>query len=158
MTGRGTSWLPVDRRALPIVLIVVTVAGLAIDAYVHFNLAPTFDPVKTSTVSEGNLFRLEAALAILAALGVVVRPRRYTAAFAFLVGAGGLFAVLLYQYVDVGKLGPLPDMYDPVWSTKKALSIVGEAAAAVSALALFTAIHFWTPKESRTEAAASAPR
>jgi hypothetical protein len=143
-----------NRLALPIALIVLTIAGLAIDAFVHFNLAPTFDPVKTSSVSEGDLFRLEGALAVLAALGVAVRPRRYTAAFAFLVAAGGVFAVLLYQYVDVGKLGPLPDMYDPVWSSKKALSLVGEALAALTALGLFALVHVRAPKEDRTQAAA----
>jgi hypothetical protein len=38
---------------------------------------------------------------------VVVRPRRYTAGFAFLVAAGGTVAVVLYRYVDVGSFGPM---------------------------------------------------
>ena len=124
-------------RTIAEVLTAFTVVGLAIDAYVHIHLAPTFDPIKTSSISQGDLFRVEAALAIVAAVALLVRPRRYTAAFAFLVAAGGVFAVLLYQYVDVGKIGPIPDMYDPFWTTEKVLSLIGEAVAAVTALALF---------------------
>jgi hypothetical protein len=33
-----------------------------------------------------------------------------TAAFAALVAGGGMFALLLYLVVDVGRIGPLPDM------------------------------------------------
>jgi hypothetical protein len=132
-TQAGTSRR--DRTVVE-VLTALTVVGLAIDAYVHIHLAPTYDPIKTSSISQGDLFRVEAALAIVAAIALLVRPRRYTAAFAFLVATGGVFAVLLYQYVDVGKIGPIPDMYDPFWSTEKALSLIGEAVAAVTALAL----------------------
>jgi hypothetical protein len=118
-------------------LVILVVAGLAIDAFVHFDLASTFDPVKSSTLSEGNLFRAEAVAATIAGLAVLVRPRRYTAAFAFLVAAAGTAAVLVYQYVDVGAFGPFPDMYDPIWSTEKALSAVAEGIAALAALSLF---------------------
>jgi hypothetical protein len=31
------------------------------------------------------------------------------------VGASALAAVLLYRYVDLGPLGPLPDMYENTW-------------------------------------------
>src|SRR6478672_1707240 len=96
-------------RTVEVALIAVTVVGLAIDAYVHLHLASTFDPIRTSSISQGDLFRVEAVLAIVAAVALVLRTRRYTAAFAFVVAAGGVFAVLLYQYVDVGKIGPIPD-------------------------------------------------
>ena len=119
------------------VLILVVVAGLATDAYVHLHLARPFDGIRTSSLSQGDLFRVEAVLAILAALALAARPRPYTALIAFLVSAGGLAAVLLYAWVDVGRIGPVPDMYDPYWSTQKASSIVGEAAAAVASLALY---------------------
>ena len=123
-------------RALWGALIVVTIAGLATDAYVHLNLARAYDGIRTSSLSQGDLFRVEAALTVLAGLALVVRPRRYTALLAFLISAGGLAAVLLYAWVDVGRIGPLPDMYDPYWSTEKAFSVAGEAVAAVASLAL----------------------
>lgn len=106
-------------------------AGLAVDAYVHADLAEGYDAVVNS-VSQGDLFRIEAALAALAALLLVVWPRRSTIAFAFLVAAGGLAALLLYRYVDVGPLGPLPNMYEPVWFTSKQVAAVAEAVAALA--------------------------
>jgi hypothetical protein len=76
-------------------LILVVVAGLAIDAFVHLDLASSYDGVKSSVLTQGDLFRVEAALAIIAALALVVRPRRWTALIAFLVSAGGFTAVLI---------------------------------------------------------------
>ena len=118
-------------------LIAVVVAGLAIDAYVHFHLASAFKNNRTSTLSEADLFRVEAVVAVIAAVALLLRPRRFTAAFAFLVAAGGFAAVLIYRYVDIGAFGPIPGMYDPYWvPAEKLLSVVGEGVAAVAALAL----------------------
>jgi hypothetical protein len=122
------------------VLTLITAVGLGIDAYVHWHLAPNFDTlVGTGSphVSQGQLFRLEAALALIAMLLLLATRRRFAAAFAFLVAAGGLAALLLYGYVDVGGFGPLPDMYDPIWYAEKTISAVAEAFAAVGALSLF---------------------
>lgn len=130
------TWLAV-RTAL----IVVVVAGLAVDAFVHFDLASSYAGIKSSTLNQGQLFRLEGAIAVLAAVALVVRPRRYTAAFAFLVSAGGTAAVLLYAWVNVGAFGPFPNMYDPFWYTEKTQSAWAEGAAAVAALALLIAMH-----------------
>lgn len=121
-------------------LAAVTAAGLAVDAYVHADLAGGYDAVKTSTISQGVLFRAEAGAACLAALLILVRPRRYTAAFAAVVAAAGLAAVLVYRYVNVGKLGPLPSMYEPIWFPEKTRSAIAEAVATASALALFVLI------------------
>jgi hypothetical protein len=130
-------WLSGTARWL---LRVITAAGLAVDAYVHWHLAPDFDTlVGTASphISQGQLFRLEAVLALVAMLLVLTTTHRLTAAFAFVVAAGGLAALLLYGYVYVGGFGPLPDMYDPVWSAGKTISAVAEAVAAVGALCLF---------------------
>ena len=134
MTARG--W-----TAVRTVLVLIVVAGLAIDAYVHLDLASTYDVVKTSTLSQGDLFRVEAALAIVAGLALLIRPRRYTAWFAFLVSAGGVAAVLVYRWVDVGKLGPLPNMYEPYWYGEKTLSLVAEAIAAAAAAVLLVLMY-----------------
>ena len=134
MTDRG--WI-----AVRTVLTVIVAAGLAIDAYVHLDLASTYDVVKTSTLSQGDLFRVEAALAIVAGVALLVRPRRYTAWFAFLVSAGGVAAVLVYRWVDVSKLGPLPNMYEPYWYGEKTLSLVAEAIAAVAAAVLLVLMY-----------------
>jgi hypothetical protein len=117
----------------------VTAAGLGVDAYVHWHLAPNFDSLTGAAsphISQGQLFRLEAFLALVAMVAVLTSRRRLSTAFAFLIAAGGLGALLLYGYVDVGGLGPLPDMYDPVWYPEKTISAVAEAVAAVGALCL----------------------
>jgi hypothetical protein len=137
--------------AARVTLTLVVLAGLALDAYVHIDLASTYDGVKSSVLSQGDLFRAEAALAILAALALVVRPRRYTALFAVLVTAGGVAAVLLYEYVDVGTFGPLPNMYEPVWYPEKTQSAWGEGIAGVAALALLIVIHLQTHRRAGTQ-------
>ncbi len=72
-------------------LVVVVVAGLAIDAFVHLDLASS-----------------------------------WTALIALLVSAGGFAAVLVYQYIDVGAIGPLPNMYGPLRYPEKTLSVWAE--------------------------------
>ena len=122
-------------------LALVAAAGLAIQAYVHFDLASQYDVIKSGVLSQGDLFRAEATAAVIAAAAVLIRPRRYTAAFAFVVAAAGTAAVLVYAYVDVGAFGPFPNMYDPIWFPKKTLSVWAEGIAAVAALALFAVLH-----------------
>jgi hypothetical protein len=129
------------RAAVRLGLALVAAAGLAIQAYVHFDLASQYDVIKSSVLSQGDLFRAEATVAVIAAAAVLLRPRRYTAAFAFVVAAAGLIAVLVYQYVNVGAFGPIPNMYDPIWFPKKTLSAWAEGIAAVAALALFAMLH-----------------
>lgn len=129
------------RSALCWALTLVTVAGLVVDAYVHFHLASAYSSVRSSVLSQGDLFRAEATVAAIAAAAVLFRPRRYTAAFAFLVAAAGTAAVLVYAYVDVGAFGPVPNMYDPAWFGEKALSVIAEGIAAITALALFAVLH-----------------
>ena len=149
MTDRG--WI-----AVRTVLTVIVAAVLAIDAYVHLDLASTYDVVKTSTLSQGDLFRVEAALAIVAGVALLVRPRRYTAWFAFLVSAGGVAAVLVYRWVDVGKVGPLPNMYEPYWYGEKTLSLVAEAIAAVAA-AILLVLMYMRARAVAKPAVANAP-
>jgi hypothetical protein len=123
-------------RAARIALIAVVAAGLAVDAYVHFDLASSYDPVKTSTLSQGDLFRAQSVVAILAALLLIVRPRRWTAAIAAVVAGSALAAVLAYRYVDIGQIGPIPSMYEASWYTEKTLTAIAEGAAFVAAVIL----------------------
>jgi hypothetical protein len=113
---------------------VSTAAALGIDAVVHARNASAYDAVK-ATVSQGELFRLEAGLAIVAALLVLMRPRPSSWVAALVVAASALAAVLRYRYVDVGSLGPFPDMYENTWQVPgKLLSAYAEAAAVLLAV------------------------
>jgi hypothetical protein len=114
----------------------VAVVGLAIDAYTHFDLAPQFVFNRTSTISEGTLFRIEGALAIAVAVLLVVWSRWWTTLVALAVAGGGLALLLIYRYVDVGQIGPIPNMYEPIWFAEKEWSVIGEAIAVVALLGL----------------------
>ena len=117
-------------------LCVVIAAGLGVDAYVHLHLASDYAQVKTSVVSQATLFRIEGIAAIVVAVLLLARPRWLTALLALIVSGGGVAAVLLYANTDPGRIGPLPDMYEPVWFTEKTNSLIGEAIAAGAALIL----------------------
>lgn len=130
-------------------LMAVVIAALAIDAYVHLHLASSYDSVGSGFLTEGNLFRIEGSVAIVAAVALLVRPRWYTALLAFVVTAGGVGAVLLYTYVDVGKIGPIPDAYEPVWFPEKTWSAWAEGVGAVAALLLVIGMRAFSVHQSR---------
>lgn len=121
---------------LSVLVRLVTVAGLGIDAYMHLKVASDYDVIP-GTISGGDLFRVESAVAIAVALLVLIRPGRLAYALAFLVAASALGAVLLYSHVEVGELGPLPDLYEPVWFAEKTASAIAEAVVTVAAAAGF---------------------
>ena len=112
----------------------LTAVGLVIDAGVHLQLASQYQLAAPGGVGQGTLFRLEAVVALLAAVYVLVRGSRLSYAVSFVVAASALAAVLLYRYVDIGSLGPIPSMYEPLWFTKKVLTAIAEAEAAVFAV------------------------
>ena len=116
-------------------LVGVTVVGLAIDAYVHLKLASGYDMV-TASISQGALFRIESAMAIVAAVLLLVRPGRLTAGIAAVVAGGGVVALLLYYFVNVGQIGPIPNMYEHAWYADKVFTLVAQAVATGTALAL----------------------
>ncbi len=121
----------------------VTAAALAVDAYVHADLAPAYD-FAGKGISQGDLFRIEAAAAALAALLLILLGTRPLVwAYALLVAFAGTGAVLLYRYVDVGALGPLRNMYEPVWYPEKTRSAVAEATATLAALSGLLWTHRW---------------
>jgi hypothetical protein len=132
--GRGRHGLPpsVTTRLLA----VATAVALGIDAYVHAHDAAFYDAVRTSVISQGTLFRLEAVVAGLIALALLIRPSRLWWAAALIVAASAFGAVVLYRYVDVGRLGPLPNMFEPTWALPgKAASAWAEGAGIILATA-----------------------
>jgi hypothetical protein len=114
--ARPATWLfrsgvgPLQRA-----LAVATAVLLGIDAYVHLHDAHFYDSAATSSLSEGTLFRAQAIVAVIVAVALLIRPHPVVWAVAVLVTASAVGAVLLYTYVDVGALGPLPDLYEPSW-------------------------------------------
>ena len=119
-------------RAAKLTLRLLVAAALAVDAYVHADLAPLYDAIHGS-ISQGDLFRVEAGVASAGALIVLAYGRRAGFALALLVAVSALSAILLYRYVDMGTLGPIPNMYEPTWFPEKTTAAVAEAAATVLA-------------------------
>lgn len=97
----------------------VAVIGLAIDVYVHLDLAPVYDQLGEN-ITQGALFRVEAALAAAAGLYLLLSDRRRAWLLAGLVALAGTTAVLVTHYLGVPPLGPLPALSDPTWSPAKA--------------------------------------
>ncbi|MCQ9164236.1 hypothetical protein [Arthrobacter sp. STN4] len=122
------------KGALDIVLRLLVAGALAIDATVHLQLAAYYQLAVPAGIGQGTLFRIEATIAILVGLYVLVRGSRPAYAAAVIVAGGGVFLVLLYRYVNVPAFGPVPAMYEPVWYFQKSLSAIAEAAGAVLAL------------------------
>ncbi len=113
---------------------VVTAAGLAIDAYVHFDLASQYAE-SGGTINEGVLFRVEAVVAVLVAVAVIATGRLAVLLAGLVVAASALAVMLVSRYVDIGPIGPFPSLYDPVWFPEKMLAAYAEGAATVTALA-----------------------
>ncbi len=128
---------------------VATAVLLAIDAYVHLHDAHFYDAVTTSTLSQGTLFRAQAAAAVVVGIALLVRPHPVVWAVAVLVAASAVGAVLLYTYVDVGALGPLPDMYEPTWAAAgKPASAVAEGLGTLLAIIGFVMAIWPRPRTS----------
>jgi len=124
---------PMNRRPRDILLRLLIAAALGIDAVVHLDLASGYQLGAPGGIGEGNLFRIEAAVAILVGLYVLIRGSRPAYAAAVVVAGSAFIAVLLYRYVDIPAIGPLPSMYEPVWFFEKTLSAAAEGLGAVLA-------------------------
>ncbi len=126
-----------DRRsglAVRLALRFVTASALAVSAYLHVDLAQGYGLIGEQ-VTIGHLFLAQAAVAVLAALALLVRPTGLTWAFAALVGVGSLVALVLTVYVAVPAIGPFPRIYEPAWFAEKTTAAVAAALAAAAATA-----------------------
>jgi hypothetical protein len=123
--------LPARRwRLVSWALRVITIAGLAVDAWVHADLVGRYDPNQgPGGLSQGDLFRAETVVSVVAAVALLLTARPVAWLFACLVSGSALTGLLLYRYYDPGAIGPLPDMYEPVWFAEKTLAGVAEAVA-----------------------------
>ena len=116
-------------------LALITAALLGVDAYVHLHDAAKYDGFKSSVMSEGTLFRIQAVVAIVVAVLLLLWPRIVTWLLSLLVAGSAAVAVTLYTYVNVGQLGPLPNLYENTWNQPgKIASAVAEAVAALISL------------------------
>jgi hypothetical protein len=111
--------------------------------------------LRDTGLSQGTLFRWEAGAAAFAALVVLVvfAPAVWSLvawALALVVAASAFGAVMIYAHYDIGRLGPLPDMYEPFWYGEKTRAAVAEGIATGTAfLGLVLATWMvWTRKHA----------
>jgi hypothetical protein len=139
MTAHSTTYRPLSfTPTCQLLLRGMLLSGLVVDAVVHLKLAPTQPPALDGHLSQVSLFYGETVVAFLAAALVLVWNRRSTAVVAALVSGTALAAVLQSRFVDIGAIGPVPDLYEPAWYASKVLTTVAEAVAFVAAIALAT--------------------
>lgn len=115
-------------------LLRLSVAGAAlVDAVVHWRLADGYANAFPAGVGGGAVFRAEAVAAVLVAVAVLALGNRVAWGAAVVVLGSAFVAVVLYRYVDVPTIGPLPGMYEPIWYGEKTLSAVAEGVGAALA-------------------------
>ncbi|MBT2534330.1 hypothetical protein J7E83_19805 [Arthrobacter sp. ISL-48] len=114
---------------------VLVAAGLVTSAVIHLRLASGYQQAAPGGIGQGNLFRIQAAVAILSALYVLVRGSRPAFLVAALVALSAFAAIVLYRYVDLPAIGPIPAMYEPVWFMEKVVTAVAEGIAGVLSIA-----------------------
>ena len=125
------------RSSMDIGLRLGTAAALVVAAVVHLRLAGGYQLAAPGGIGMGNLFRIQAVTALLLALAVLVIGSRVVYAGAFVVALSSVVAVVLYRYVDIPAVGPLPAMYEPAWYLEKSVSAVAEGLATITAAAGF---------------------
>lgn len=123
------------------VLSVGVAAGLVVSAVIHVQLAPGYQQAAPGGIGQGTLFLVQAGTAALAAVFVLLRGSRMAFAVAAVVAFSSLAAVILYRYVQVPAIGPLPSMYEPVWYTAKVITAIAEAAAGALAVTGYALLH-----------------
>jgi hypothetical protein len=121
--------------------------ALAIDAYVHATNAGIYDPAAGGLITEGNLFRAEAVVAGLVAILILLRPTRLVWALALGVASSALAAVVLYRYVDVGAIGPIPNLYEPTWQVPGKLTSAYAEGVGVLLGALGLVVSYTMPRQ-----------
>lgn len=124
---------PSPIRMVSRLLGVLAAVALLGTAYIHADLAGNFDAIGDQ-VTEGALFRAQAAAAAVAALWLLIRPTRLAWWLALAVSAASLAAVVGSVYVEVPAIGPLPKLYEPVWYAEKGYAAAAAGAALVLAV------------------------
>jgi hypothetical protein len=112
----------------------VAASALAVVAGIHVHLAPRYGPVGEQ-VTQADLFRVQAGVAAVAALALLLRPGRLVQLVAAAVALASLLAVVLTVYVAIPAVGPFPRVFEPIWFGEKVVAAVAAAVALAAALA-----------------------
>lgn len=89
-------------------------AGLVTSAVIHVQLAAGYQQAAPGGTGQGNLFRIHAAVSVLAAPFVLLEGSPPAFITAALVTLSAFAAAIVYRYVPLPEIGPIPSMYEPV--------------------------------------------
>lgn len=124
-----------SRRRVPRLVAVAIAVALLVNAWIHIRLAGPFDANPGALLSQGALFRIQAAVNVVVALLVVIRPRPWAMLIAFAVAAGGAAILVLTSVVPLdGTALGLPYLFEPAWYPAKQTSLVFQILAALLAV------------------------
>jgi len=109
-----------------IALRVLAAAALGISSYVHLHVAHLYG--YGNTITGTDIFRAQGVVAAVVAVVLLLTGNRWVWVLAALLGLASFGAVMTYRYVDVGAIGPIPNMYDATWqpSPDKVMSAIAE--------------------------------
>ncbi len=146
LAGRAR-WAAVPASAAELAVRLLVSSSLAVDAYVHSDLAHTYAEV-TDGIGEGNLFRVDAVAAAVTAAAALFIANRLAYGMAFILGVSAAVLAVVATHMQVGPFGPIPDLYDPIWYSEKLVSVIAESIAAAGAIGGLLILR----RRSRTEA------
>jgi len=111
---------------MTVLLRVLSAGALAVSGYVHLHLAHRYG--YPGTITGEQLFIAQGVTALVLAAAILVTGNRWVWAAGAALGLASFAAVMTYRYVDLGAIGPLPNMYDATWkpSPEKMLSAIAE--------------------------------
>ncbi len=113
----------------------IAAGALAVVAGIHAQLAPRYAPIGEQ-VTQADLFRVQAGVAAVAAIAVLLRPGRLVRLFAAAVALASLVAVVVTVYVAIPAIGPFPRVFEPIWYGEKVVATVAAAVALAAVLGL----------------------
>lgn len=109
----------------------LVVTALAVEAGLHLHLAEAMQLAAPAGIGGGTLFRAQAGIALVAGVLLLATGSRLGYLLAGVAALSALVPVLLYSFVNVPALGPIPSLYDPTWYPAKIATVIAEVVAVV---------------------------
>lgn len=118
-----------------VLLRVLGALALGCSGYLHLRIALDRPPLlDDGQVTLSGLFVAQAVAVLVVVVWVLARGDALAWLAFAAVAAASLAALLLSVYVRIPAIGPLPEIYEPVWYTDKYLAAASAAAAVVVAV------------------------
>jgi hypothetical protein len=127
--------------AFRVAAVIWSAIALAVNAIVHFSLAPQFDLVQAeleggAVITVGHLFRAGALVNAVLAVIVLIRPRRWSAALVAIASIVGLVLTVSTTVVAVELPFGLPTLPVGTWLQLRVIAAAAQVLALVGAVTI----------------------